>query len=129
MEAEYIALSHAMRDLIPIKRTTQEIFKYLGKQLQQTEVKCTLFEDNQACLQLASVPKMTPRSKHIGIKYHFFREHVKNGFVQVKAVALEHNKADIFTKGLGETDYRRKRLLISGWDKDVRQEGVSENTR
>ena len=72
---------------------------------------------------------MTPQSKHIGIKYHFFREHVKNGFVEVKAVASAHNKADIFTKGLGETEYGRKQLLISGWDKDVCQEGVSENTK
>ena len=72
---------------------------------------------------------ITLQSKHIGIKYHFFREHVKNVFVKVKAVASENNKSDMFTKGLGETDYQRKQLLISGWDKDVRQEGVSENTR
>ena len=44
--------------------------------------KSTIFEDNNGALQLATVPKMTLRSKHIAIKYHFFfREHVFNGTV------------------------------------------------
>ena len=39
----------------------------------------TVYEDNNGSLNLEKYPKMTPRSKHIGIKYHWFRDHIKEG--------------------------------------------------
>jgi hypothetical protein len=32
----------------------------------------TVFEDNNACLKFAHMPRLTPRTKHIGIPYHWF---------------------------------------------------------
>jgi len=63
MKAEYIALSQSMCDLLPMQYFIMEILTY-----------STIFEDNNSALVLASSPKMMPRSKHIAIKYHFFRE-------------------------------------------------------
>ena len=39
----------------------------------------TIYEDNNGALNLEKSPKMTPRSKHIGIKYHWLRDHIKEG--------------------------------------------------
>jgi hypothetical protein len=75
MEAEYVALSQAMKDLIPLHRfctlVCDVIFgkgKYLDKMFSR------VFEDNNGALQLAHAPCMTPHTKHFGIKYNFFCE-------------------------------------------------------
>nr|GEZ37457.1 ribonuclease H [Tanacetum cinerariifolium] len=40
-------------------------------------------------------------SKHINIRYHFIKEHVKNGVIELYFVNSEYQLADIFTKALG----------------------------
>nr|GEU36059.1 retrovirus-related Pol polyprotein from transposon TNT 1-94 [Tanacetum cinerariifolium] len=40
------------------------------------------------------------RSKHIDIKYHFIKEHVKNGVIELYFVNTEYQLTDIFTKAL-----------------------------
>ncbi|GJV87840.1 retrovirus-related pol polyprotein from transposon TNT 1-94 [Tanacetum coccineum] len=42
------------------------------------------------------------RSKHIDIKFHFIKEQVKNGLVELYFVNTEYQLADIFTKALGK---------------------------
>nr|GEW97951.1 retrovirus-related Pol polyprotein from transposon TNT 1-94 [Tanacetum cinerariifolium] len=44
---------------------------------------------------------MCARSKHIDIRYHFIKEHVKNGLIEFHFVNTEYQLADIFTKALG----------------------------
>ena len=41
--------------------------------------------------------KITFRTKHIAVKYHFFREHLSDE-IQVKKVDTTNQLADIFTK-------------------------------
>jgi hypothetical protein len=38
------------------------------------KVHCKVFEDNAGAIEIANVPKMRPRTKHLNIKYHHFRE-------------------------------------------------------
>ncbi|MGH7974665.1 MAG: reverse transcriptase domain-containing protein, partial [bacterium] len=114
-EAEYVALSQSMRDVLPTQRLIIEILAFFKHTLDATTTRCTVFEDNAGALTLAHTPAMTARSKHYGIKYHFFREHVKNGTVLIKKVNSELQKADIFTKGLGAIKFRNLRKLLIGW--------------
>ena len=58
-------------------------------------------------IQLANVPKMTPRSKHIALHYHFFFEHVREGSVGVEHVSTDLQIADMLTKGLVEAKFER----------------------
>ena len=64
----------------------------------------TVFEDNNGALGLALAPKLTPRTKHIAVKYHFFKSHVgdmtSDKPVRLMKIDSEKQKADIFTKGL-----------------------------
>ena len=73
-----------------------------------------VFEDNNGALMLATVPKLTPRSKHIAVKHWFFREHVGRTTRIVK-VDTKKQKADIFTKALPEKDFKNIRYLLCGW--------------
>ncbi|KAL8088338.1 hypothetical protein AgCh_038204 [Apium graveolens] len=47
------------------------------------------------------------RTKHIDIKYHFIREHVMNGTVELHFVPSEKQYADIFTKLLDESIFTK----------------------
>nr|GFB28580.1 putative integrase [Tanacetum cinerariifolium] len=40
-------------------------------------------------------------SKHINIRYHFIKEHVENGVIELYFIYTEYQLADIFTKALG----------------------------
>ena len=72
MEAEYIALSTTLCDLIPLKRLIKVVTTAVGLNDSATIIKTTVWEDNQGCVILANLepPRMTPRSKHYAIKYH-----------------------------------------------------------
>ena len=76
MEAEYIALSTSCRELLPLRNLVKEIA--IAVQVNVDEVatmKTNIWEDNMGALTLANMelPRMTPRSKHIAVKYHWFR--------------------------------------------------------
>jgi hypothetical protein len=76
-EAEYIALSQAMREVLPIIWLMEEA-KQLGIPVLNAtpKVHCKVFEDNAGAIEITTVPKMRPRTKHLNIKYHHFREEV-----------------------------------------------------
>ena len=59
-----------------------------------------MYEDNNGAIRVASCPKMTPTSKFIVIKYHWFRQHVESGEVEIIKVESSKQLADIFTKVL-----------------------------
>ena len=59
---------------------------------------------------------MKPRSKHIGIKYHWFRDHIKEGSGYIlEIIESDRQRADIFTKGLTKVSLERIRNLLMGW--------------
>ena len=119
MEAEYIALSTAMRDLLPLKHKVEVI----GKALNQNETKVVdicktvVHEDNTGCLKLSKMEpgRMTPRSKHYGIKYHWFRSHLISEQIQMKEIKSEYQRADFLTKSLRKILYKQNRKLSMGW--------------
>jgi hypothetical protein len=116
LESEYISLSQAMRDLIPMRRLLKEVSASLGVTADGAAImKSTVFEDNNGALGLANSPKMTPRTKHIAVKYHFFKEHIKPGEIEIVKVESEYQKADIFTKGLTTFTFESIRKLLIKW--------------
>ena len=84
MEAEYIALSTSMRSLLPLKSLVEEVASSLMNDPSfLTSTYSSVFEDNNGALILATSLRMTHRSKHIAVPYHFFREHVANGTINI----------------------------------------------
>ena len=116
MEAEYVALSQSMKDLIPLRRlTTMVCDVLLGKGKYEAKIYSKVFEDNNGALSLARSPRMTPRTKHYGIKYHFFCENVVKGDIKLLKVESANQRADIFTKGLVQAIFEKLRMLLMGW--------------
>jgi len=115
-EAEYMALSENTRTLLPLMDLLEE-GKAFGVPIYSTTpiVRCKIFEDNAGALELANVPKMRPRTRHINQKYHHFRSHVKSGRLKVLAIDTKDQLADQFTKGLGVELFQKLRLRVMGW--------------
>ena len=57
VEAEYVALSTAMRDLIPFVDQVKELANIFGNNEQNVKLHCMLFEDNNGALELATTPR------------------------------------------------------------------------
>jgi hypothetical protein len=113
-EAEYVALSESLRDTIPLMNLINE-FKQHGFEVinKEPRVYCKAFEDNSGALELARLPKMRPRTKHINVRFHHFREHVRLGLIKVFPISTDRQLADIFTKPLAQNAFLnlRKALL------------------
>ena len=76
-EAEYISLSQSLREVIPIINLLKELQeKNIHTVSSVPTVFCKAFEDNSGALEIAKTPKMRPRTKHLNLVYHHFREHV-----------------------------------------------------
>ena len=77
-------------------------------------------EDNVGALTLGKLEprRMTPRSKHYALKYHWFRSQLaphRPRNVKLVKIESENQLGDIFTKGLGREIFRRLRLCLMGW--------------
>jgi hypothetical protein len=114
-EAEYIALSQAMRDLIPMRALLVELASVTRLRIGDTITHYTIFEDNKGCVELVQAPKMRPRTKHISIKYHHFRSHVARGDITIQWIDTKHQLADIFTKPLAAPLFTSLCRSLLGW--------------
>ena len=117
MEAEYIAASTAMKALVYLRRTHHEICTAINLPYNAESNVSTIFEDNRAALLLATTdpPRLTPRSKSIAVKYHWFREHLKKGSIVMKSVDSARNRANILTKPLKPDTFRTERFFTMGF--------------
>lgn len=95
MEAEYMALSEAIRESTYIKRLLRFIRcdKYIKNPM---IVNC----DNQSAILMCKNPVFHNRSKHIDIRFHYAREQVEAGNIEVRYINSDKMTADVFTKAL-----------------------------
>ena len=101
-ESEYINISQTMRELLPLRQLLRKIFQktqlFGGEKI---AIKLTVFEDNNGAIATANAVKMTPRTKHTAVKYHFFKSHIgEESGIELVKIDTNLQKADIFTKVL-----------------------------
>jgi hypothetical protein len=60
-----------------------------------------IYSNNLSSIQLAKNPVFHARTKHIEVHYHFVRERVLSGEVELQHVPTDRQTANIFTKSLG----------------------------
>ena len=92
MEAEYMAATQACKEAVWVKRLLEE--------LGHKQERITLFCDSQSVLHIAKNPAFYSRTKHIGVQYHFFREVVEDGRVDMLKIHTKENLADVMTKSI-----------------------------
>jgi hypothetical protein len=94
-EAEYIALGEAVKEIQWCRNWLSEV---IGEEMVGTMV---IHEDNQATIQLAQFSdKISQRTKHIDIRYHFLREVIADGQIKLAWIQSKDQLADILTKPL-----------------------------
>jgi hypothetical protein len=104
-ESEYIALSECVKEVLWVSRLLADLGLNCPK--------ISIFEDNAGCIKLAKNPVFHKRTKHINIRYHFVREHVSDGSIELTWVPTSEMIADALTKPLAQPAFedKRRRLL------------------
>ena len=92
-EAEYVALNLATQEVVWLRKLLTDLRVTLPGPT-------VLMEDNQGAIAITKNPVGHARTKHIDIRYHYIREAVQNGIVDLLYCPSEEMKADILTKPL-----------------------------
>ena len=74
--------------------------------------KIVIYCDNLSSIQLAQNPVFHARTKHIEVHYHFIRERVLAGDIDLAYVSTDEQVVDIFTKALGAEKLRGFRTML-----------------
>ena len=98
VEAEYIAATSCYTQVLWMKQTLKDI-KVLYDEL--IPILC----DNTSVINISKNLVMHSRTKHIAIRYHFFREKVANKEGKLEYVQTKNQIADIFTKALAKDTF------------------------
>ena len=75
--------------------------------LSNTTISCKVFEDKNGALE-------RPRTKDIATKYHYFRDSVKSGAIEVLPIDTLEQLAVILTKGLDQKKFEHLRMKLIG---------------
>ena len=108
-EAEFMGGTEAAKQAIWLQDVLSEI---TGTACEKVVIRL----DNKSAIALTKNPVFHGRSKHIHRRYHFIRECVENGQVEVEHVPGNEQKADILTKPLGRIKFKEMRSLIGVQD-------------
>jgi hypothetical protein len=119
-EAEYIALSQALTETIPMSSLMKEVNVIFPIYVPSPRFVVKVREDNQSCIAMAQNSKFSPQTKHIAIKYHHFWKHVitqsnPNGFLEIEYCSTDNQIADIFMKPISDDIFMRLRQKLLGW--------------
>jgi hypothetical protein len=108
-EAEYVASSWCVCHVIWLRNLLSKMeLKQLGATVIQV--------DNKSAIELANNPMNHERSKHIDVRFHFIRDHVKEGSVELVHVASQDQVAYIFTKPLPKVLLDKYKKMIGMMD-------------
>lgn len=110
-EAEYVAAATCVCHAIWLRRLLEEINFPQGA---ATEI----YLDSKSAIELAKNPVHHERSKHIDVRFHFMREHIKEKNIELVYVKSEDQVADIFTKPLPVKLFEKFKNLLGMKDGD-----------
>jgi hypothetical protein len=96
-----MALTAATQEAVFFKQLLHEFHQDSGSAM-------TIHEDNQSCIAVSKNTMTTGRNKHMDVRYHFCREKVESGDMEVQYCATKNILADVLTKPL--VSARRSKL-------------------
>ena len=122
LHSEYVGLSNAVRNLIPIWSLVLDTLEQLGLTANsKPTIRCKVFEDNQGAYLLAVNQKLSPRTKYFWVKYHFFWSLVYHkgrnprGWLIIEKCDTKLMNADYLTKGLTRELLEANRKRVQRW--------------
>ncbi|GKC63085.1 retrovirus-related pol polyprotein from transposon TNT 1-94 [Tanacetum coccineum] len=91
-EAEYVSLSVCCAQVLWLRTQLTDYGFYFDK--------IPMYCDSKAAIAISCNPVQHSRTKHIDVRYHFIKEQVEKGIVELFFVGTEYQLADLFTKAL-----------------------------
>ena len=116
-EAEYVALFYTTQQCVWFR----EMLLSMKHGKPETMV---IYEGNQSAIQISQNAVHHPRTKHIGVKYHFTREKVLNGVIKLEYCNTADAVADILTKPLARNRFELLRAKMGLDTQPQNLEGV-----
>jgi hypothetical protein len=111
-KAEYIAAYSASCEAIWLCKLLTGLFD-----LDMEEI--TILCDNQSCIKMIEDPVFHDRSKHIDIRYHYIRDMVQRGAINLQYVSTDEQVADVLTKPLSHVKFEHFRDKLGIVRKDL----------
>jgi KUP system potassium uptake protein len=93
-EAEYYYAVDATKEGLHLRQLMGEIFN-----VPITET-TTIWEDNQSAIAYSQNALVSEKTKHVGLKCHFLKDHVEQGTIKLRYLPTDQMVADMFTKPL-----------------------------
>ncbi len=122
-EAEYMGETQAIKEAVWLKLLLTKLNKPNSKDLPSKNTNTTLTSpglysviihcDNQRAIALAKNPQANTRSKHIDIQWHYQREKIEGGSIELRYIPTNQQIADGLTKPLSKDKFRAFRNAIS----------------
>jgi KUP system potassium uptake protein len=93
-EAKYYSAAHATKEGLHLWELMGEIF---NAPITETT---TIWEGNQSAIAYSQNALVSEKTKHIGMKWHFLKNHVEQGTIKLRYLPTDQMVADMFTKPL-----------------------------
>ncbi|GJY00942.1 retrovirus-related pol polyprotein from transposon TNT 1-94 [Tanacetum coccineum] len=71
-----------------------------------------IFCDNTNAIAISNNPVLHSRTKHIDIRYHFIKDHILKGDIELHFIPTKYQVDDIFTKPLDEPTFTRLKAKL-----------------
>lgn len=104
-EAEFMAVTTAACQAVWLKNLLVQIIGVKHGLM-------IIYVNNKSAIDLAKNPVFHGRSKYIDIQYHFIRECVEQGEIEVKYVSSTEQRADVLTKAMATVKFEKMRALL-----------------
>ena len=82
---------------------------------EKAKIFCRVFEDNSGAIEMAKNHKYRPRTKHLNVKLHHFRDYIDSGQITVHKIDTAEQLADYLTKPLCIEMFQKLRAKVMGW--------------
>nr|GEY60596.1 retrovirus-related Pol polyprotein from transposon TNT 1-94 [Tanacetum cinerariifolium] len=97
-EAEYVSLSTCCAQVLWLRTQLTDYGFHFDK--------IPMYCESKAAIAISCNPVQHSRTKHIDVRYHFIKEKVENGIIELFFVETEYQLADMFTKALSEDRFK-----------------------
>nr|GEX81339.1 retrovirus-related Pol polyprotein from transposon TNT 1-94 [Tanacetum cinerariifolium] len=98
VEAEYVSLSACCAQVLWMRTQLTNYGFHFDK--------IPMYYDSKAAIAISCNPVQHSRTKHIDVRYHFIKENVEKGIVELLFVGTEYQLANLFTKALPEERFK-----------------------
>nr|GFA63791.1 ribonuclease H [Tanacetum cinerariifolium] len=92
VEAEYVSLFECCAQVLWMRTQLTDYGFYFDK--------IPMYCDSKAAIAISCNPVQHSHTKHINVRYHFIKDKVEKGIIELFFVGTEYQLANLFTKAL-----------------------------